>query len=126
MNLFKKLFIHSLSRYVAALGMTIALALIYVSLNGTVIQMFINGFELAGFVTILIGGLMTTSYFGSFDTFGYSFGKVLNYKKNKGISFADYVEQKNISRKAQPLYFMPYYAVGTIILILSLIVDLFI
>lgn len=126
MNLFKKLFFHSLNKYLTAIGIVIILTGIYVLINGRVIQMILNGLSLAGFATVLIGGIMTTAYFGSFDSFGYSFKKVLNYKKNRKLTYVDYIENKRVSRQAEPLYFMPFYVVGIITLVISLFIDLFV
>ena len=66
---------------------------------------FVNGLTIAGLILIIVGGLMTTSYFGSFDTFNYSCGKVLRYRKNKNLKLPEYVEQQNIKRKSQNLIF---------------------
>jgi hypothetical protein len=124
MKLFKKLFLHSLSQYLFALGIGVTVTLLYALLNGTHLNMYLYGMGLAGLLLILIGGLATTTYFGAFDTFGYSFGKVFNYKKNKNIKLPEYVEQQNIKRKAQNLTFMPYYVVGVLLLIISQILEL--
>lgn len=124
MKLFKKLFLHSPYQYLFSIGLGITITLLYVSFNGSHFNMYLYGMSLAGLLLILIGGLSTTTYFGGFDSFSYSFGKLFNYKKNKNIKFPEYVEQKNIKRKAQELNFMPFYVVGIVLIFVSQIIDL--
>lgn len=125
MKLFKKIFLHSMYQYLFAVGLVVTITLLYTLINGSNFSNYIGGIGLAGLVVLIIGGLMTTSYFGSFDTFGYSFGKVFNYKKNKNISYVEYVEQQNVKRKEQDLYFVPFYVVGVFAIIISLVLNLF-
>ena len=124
MNLFKKLFLHSLNIYIIAFVISLAITFLYMFLNEMSFYYFVNGLTIAGLILIIVGGLMTTSYFGSFDMFNYSFGKILRYKKNKNIKLPEYVEQQNIKRKSQDLYFMPYYVVGGLTLLISLLLGL--
>lgn len=124
MNLFKKIFLHSPYLYVISLGISMLITFIYVFFNGKTVYMFINGMSIAGLVLILIGGLMTTTYFGGFNSFNYSFGKIFKYSKNRNLKFYEYNQQQIIKRKAENLFFVPYYVIGLLTLLISVILEI--
>ncbi len=125
MKLFKKLFLHSPSHYITALCFAIVISGVYVLINGyELVANYINGISVGGLVTILVGGLMTTTYFGSFDGFGYSFGKIFKRDKYSNIKYSEYVEQQNIKRKEEPFTFIPFYVVGIVFIIIYFVIEL--
>lgn len=78
-------------------------------------------FSVSGWVVILFGGLMTVAYLGAFDIFGYAFSSARGVEKRKYKDYVQYSEAKAEKRSRGHLYFVPYFAVGAIAVLLSLI-----
>lgn len=123
MKILKKLFYHSLAHYIVPFCIGAAITIIYLWVNGTeALIYFGDGLSIGGAVVVILGGLMTTAYFGSFDYFKYSFGRVFQYKKNKNVSFNEYIDLQTTKRSAEGLYFVPYYLIGILYIVVALIV----
>ena len=75
--------------------------------------------SVAGFVTFLVGMLLTVAYFGAFDMFSYVFapGRVGDMPKYK--NYAEYSHQKAQKRARGGYYFVPYYVVGIAVVLIS-------
>ena len=80
-----------------------------------------DSFFLAGMVVVSAGGLAICANFGIFDIFSYYPGR--KKKENgKKENYGDYVQRKQLERSSdRNLYFLPYFIVGSIFLIVSLI-----
>ena len=123
MHALKKFFVHSPGHYIASVILTAAVGVFrYFTLPEGVGSRFAlyEILSVSGFVTFLIGALMTVSYFGAFDLFGYVFspgrmgGGVRKYS-----SYADYSHKMAEKRANGALYFVPYYVVGIVVALSS-------
>ena len=78
-----------------------------------------DSLSVAGGVTFLVGALLTVSYFGAFNLFGYVFspGRLGEYRKYK--SYAHYCQIQEESRARLAYYFVPYYVVGIAVFLVS-------
>ena len=75
--------------------------------------------SVAGYVTFLIGALLTVSYFGAFDLFGYVFSSGRNGEHKKYKNYAHYTEQRTEKRAREGYIFVPYYVVGIGLVLIS-------
>ena len=77
MKFLKKVFFHSLHKYILASVLVLVIFIVNLCLNNfKELIHYINGVQIGGAVVFLIGGLSFVSYFGAFDTFGYAFSKL--------------------------------------------------
>lgn len=121
MELFKKIFCHSVKKYVTALCIACGLTVAYLILNGhNHIKFYCDGFFIAGSATFLIGCLSCVTFYGAFEGFSYGFK---NFRKTRSgdDTFYDYVANKQIERKKSRLPYTPYMVVGILFLIVSFI-----
>ena len=120
----KKFFLQSPGHYIAALILTVAVgAFRYFALPeevGTQFALY-EVLSVSGFVTFLIGGLMTVAYFGAFDLFGYVFSPGRSGENKKYRDYADYSEKTAQKRARDGYYFVPYYVVGIVVVLVSLL-----
>lgn len=126
MNWIKRVFMHSWQRYLVALCLAIALTLIYLSTRGfhTLIY-YIDAFAIAGAIVFLCGALSLIAYFGGFDTIRYGFASFRRGGKAKYEDLYDYSVQKKEERKHGHFTFVPYFTIGGMFLIVSLVLTLF-
>lgn len=117
--MFKKLFIHSLGRYITGLVLGIAIICINNAIckSWTLLMNYIDGFFIAGAVIVMFAGLCYITNLGVFDMFSYLFAK----KGPEIKSLYDYKESKVEKRKKDTFGFMPYVVVGTLFLIITAI-----
>ena len=97
----KKIFFQSPSRYIWALVLAAAVGVFrYFTLAEGVSDwlMWYEIFSVSGYVTFLVGALLTVAYFGAFDLFGYVFspGRTGGVKKYK--NYAEYSQQQTEKR----------------------------
>lgn len=119
MYLLRRLFEHSWKRYLITLLLGAAIVITYLYLKGfDIIINYINGFFISGFALLCIGGLSLLSFFGAYDFFSYAF-----YRKKASQSFNEYVEKKELKRKGNNLTCGPYFGLGLILVIISLILQ---
>lgn len=137
MQFLKKTFIHSPGHYIAALILAVMVGAFRFAtlLEGiddqlawyeTLAASGMEGIDprfawyeilsVSGYVTFLIGALLTVAYFGAFDLFSYAFtpnrtGKYRNY--------TDYSQKKAEKRARGNYYFVPYYVVGIAVVLIS-------
>ena len=78
--------------------------------------------SVSGFATFLVGGLMTVSYFGAFDLFGFVFTPRGANGKKKYQNYTEYTEKKTEGRVREGYFFVPYLVVGLIIVLISWII----
>ena len=78
-----------------------------------------DALSVAGGVTFFVGALLTVSYFGAFNLFGYVFspGRLGEHRKYK--SYAHYCQIQEESRSRLAYYFVPYYVVGTAVFLIA-------
>lgn len=121
MELFKKIFCHSVKKYITALCIACALAVAYLVLNGDDhIRFYCDAFFLAGASTFLIGCLSCVTFYGAFDGFSFGF-KMFRKDRRSEDTLYDYVSNKQIERKKSRLPYTPYMVVGVLFLIVSFI-----
>lgn len=125
MRLFKKLFVHSPIHYAIASGIALVLFGIY-WISTKFIWIYVpDALCIAGAITLLVGLLLLISHYGAFDTIAYSFTTFRKREKRKYTDLVDYSERKASQRKLRDLFFMPYIAIGTIILIIGIVLSFF-
>lgn len=126
MNWIKRVFIHSWQRYLISFCLAIVLSLIYLCTRGfqTLIY-YIDAFAIAGAIVFLCGALSLISYFGGFDTIRYGLASFRSGGRAKYEDLYDYSIQKKEERKHGHFTFVPYFIVGAIFIIISLILTLF-
>lgn len=118
----RKIFLHSPGHYIAALILAVAAGVFrYCGLSADVGARYAvyETLSVAGAVTFLIGGLMTVAYFGAFDLFSYTFSA--GRRSGKYRDYADYSQKTAEKRSDGSWYFVPYYAVGLVLFLLSLL-----
>lgn len=126
MEFLKKLFIHSPLDYIIALVVSFAVFFEYLFFNG-----FDKGYNyleaafVSGFIVVLYGGLKTVIYYGAFDTFGYGFAKMFG-NKAKYVDLIDYNERKKAKRVKLNYPFIPYFVVGSLVLLIAFTIKLFV
>lgn len=85
---------------------------------------YIDGFFIAGASLICVGGLSLINYLGGFDIFSYMFSK--KQTATGKITFYDYSQNRLEKRKKNKYTFVPYFTVGGLYLIVSIIMLAFI
>ena len=122
MYVLRKIFLHSPVHYVIAACIAAAMTAFRMAmLPEDVYARFAwyDSLSTAGMFTFLVGALLTVSYFGAFNLFGYVFSpdRLGEHKKYK--SYAHYCQVKDENRGRQAYYFVPYYAVGVVVFLVS-------
>ncbi len=80
-----------------------------------------DGLFIAGMVVVFFGGLAIVSNFGIFDIFSFYPGRKKK-EDGKKENYGDYVQRKKLERSSEKnLYFLPYFIIGGLLLIASLI-----
>lgn len=118
----KKFFVHSPGHYIGAAILAVAVGIFrYCTLAEGVSTRLAcyEIFSVAGFVTVLIGMLLTVAYLGAFDLFGYVFSPGRTGEHRKYKSYADYCQQKAEKRAREQLFFVPYYVVGVVLVLIA-------
>ena len=121
MYFFKKYFLHSVKRYISAiiLGLTILLLNLWSKGSDQTIN-YMDGLFIAGFAILCIGGLSVLNYFGAYDFFSYAF-----YRKKASMDYHEFVGQKETNRKNRNIPFGPYFVVGILFILISLVLQSF-
>ena len=122
MYFLRKIFLHSPGHYLAALIVAIAMGIFrFVTLPGWISTRFVwyEIFSVSGFMTFMIGALLTVAYFGAFDLFGYVFSPGRIGKQRKYKDYADYSQKKAEKRANSGYFFVPYYVVGVLVMLVS-------
>ncbi|MDE6656147.1 MAG: DUF3899 domain-containing protein [Anaeroplasmataceae bacterium] len=118
--MFKKIFLHSLKKYLILLGYSLVIVVIYNLIHNNWISLsyYSNAFCLAGFSIICFGILSIVNHAGAFNMMSYLFVRrdSLGHKQ----PYYDYVQEKTQQRKEIRFYFVPYFCVGGLCLILSI------
>ena len=123
MNFLRKLFIHSLTKYIILFCLGCALVLIYLLANGFNLMFnYMDSTFIAGAVILICGGLSLLNYFGAYDFWGYSFS--LRKQRAMNRSLYQYSELAKEERVKKGFTFGPYFAVGAFFLAISVIFSL--
>lgn len=123
MNLFKNIFLHSPIKYLILFLVASLIVLTNLFLNGfSYLYLYVDGFFISGFSLILVGFLSLLNYFGAYDFWSYAFSKkkTNNYK----VRLYEFSEEKKEKRKLKPLPFGPYFGVGIVFLVVSIILSI--
>ena len=118
----KKFLFHSPGHYIAALILAAAVGAFRFSTLPDGINVRFAWYEIlsvSGYVTFLIGALMTVSYFGAFDLFGYVFSPGRTGEHRKYKDYAHYSQKKMEKRGREGYFFVPYYVVGFAVVLIS-------
>jgi prepilin signal peptidase PulO-like enzyme (type II secretory pathway) len=119
-SVFKKFFFHSWKKYIIAFVIALAITIVGLVLNGFYLLInYANSVFIAGFSVICIGGFSVVNYLGGYDFISYSFAR--RNKDGIKLQYSTYIENKETKRKANNLPFGPYFVVGFIFLLVSLI-----
>lgn len=120
----KKYLFRSPGHYVVALIITVAMGIFRfctlpegIGIGFTVYEVL----SVSGYVTFLVGALLTVAYFGAFDLFGYVFSRNRTGEVQKYKNYADYCHKQAEKRARGGYYFLPYYVVGIAVVLLSLL-----
>lgn len=122
MHFLKKIFFRFPGHYAAALIIAAVVgAFRFSTLPDGINAQFVwyEVFSVSGFVTFLIGALMTVSYFGAFDLFSFAFSSGRTGEHRKYKDYVDYSNQKAQKRAKGGYYFVPYYVVGVLVILIS-------
>jgi hypothetical protein len=126
MELFKKIFCHSVRKYLVAFCIACGLTVAYLVLNGDDhIRFYCDAFFIGGAATFLIGCLSCVSFYGAFDSFSFGFRMFRKDRRSESTLY-DYVSTKQIERKKARLPYTPYMVIGVLFLIVSYILLIFI
>ena len=117
-----RLFRHHPGHYIAAAAVCALIALLALIRDGFNQRIaYVNAFEVAGAVGILLGMLLMVTYFGAFDIFGYSFSY---FRDRHYDSLYTYSESRKEKRSARGWTFMPLITVGAAFLLIGLLISL--
>lgn len=122
----KRIFFHSRTRYLISAGFALLIVLLKLFSSGdfTLLRSYSDGFFIAGFFLLCIGGLSVVNYFGGFDIFSCMVAK--RDADGHKPTLHEYAQMKAEKRKSNPFVFVPYFTVGGIALIVALILLLLI
>ncbi len=120
MNAIRRIFRHSWKQYAAAAGVAVTVTLLSLLRDGFALRIsYYNALTMAGAVTLLLGLLLMTAYFGAFDIFGYSFSTFRSRRRYRDLY--EYAEAKKEKRRRGDRFFMPWLIVGAVFLIAGLL-----
>ena len=124
MSLLRRFFVQSPGHYIAAVVVAVVAGAHRYFMLPDEVGMRFAWYEIlsvSGYVTILIGMLLTVAYLGAFDIFSYALtpGRAGGNRKYK--NYADYSQQQAEKRAKGGYYFAPYYVVGVVVVLLSLL-----
>ena len=123
MSFLRRFILHSPKRYLVGLLLAAALVLVSLFIRGfDHLIYYVDSFGIAGGAVFLIGMLQLVSYWGAFDTFGYSFSSFRH--KSRYEDLYEYTVKKQESRRVNELTFMPFIVVGLVFLLICLILRL--
>lgn len=116
----KKIFIHSYKKYIFLIVLGAIFTLVNLISHGfNHMIYYVNGTSIAGLALIFMGGLSLLGYFGAFEFWGYTFSrKDMNGRR---MEYSDYINQKKEKRVRSELPFGPYFLVGVLYLLVSLV-----
>ena len=120
MNVIRRIFRHSWKQYAAAAGVAVTVTLLSLLKDGFALRIsYYNALTMAGAVTLLLGLLLMTAYFGVFDIFGYSFSTIGTRRRYHDLY--EYTEAKKEKRRRGDRFFVPWLIVGTAFLVAGLL-----
>ncbi len=120
MNVICRIFRHSPKQYGAAVGTAVLIALLSLLRDGFTLRIhYYNALTMAGAVTIMLGLLLMTAYFGAFDIFGYSFSTLRGQRRYHDLY--EYTEANREKRRHGDLFFLPWMIVGAGFLLIGLL-----
>lgn len=125
----KKIFFQSYKGYIVGFAIMFIIFFTYMFGNMTEeiktfehLLFYIDGFFIAGFACVCVGGLVAVHNMGAFDTFSYAFG---GRKKTKAASLNDYSLKQEEKRKNNKFTFVPYLVDGLFACLIAFILYLF-
>ena len=120
MNVIRRIFCHSWKQYAAAAAVAVTISGLFMLKDGFALRIsYYNALTAAGAVTLLLGLLMMTAYFGMFDIFGYSFSTLRSQRRYHDLY--EYSEAKREKRRHGDKFFLPWMIVGAAFLLAGLL-----
>lgn len=109
-------------RYVVALVLNIAVALIVLSVRGFGLKIYyVDAFSAAGGVSVFLGLLFWVAAAGAFDTIGYGFSTIGGNRKYKDLY--EYTVKKKEKRSRQNMTCMPHIVTGIVFMLISFLIS---
>lgn len=122
MSFLKRYFFHSPVRYIVALVLNIAVALIVLCVRGFDLKIYyVDAFSAAGAASVFFGLLLWVAAAGAFDTIGYGFSTFGTGRKYKDLY--EYTVRKKELRSRQNKTYMPHIIVGLVFLLVSILIS---
>ena len=126
MKFLKKVFLHSLHKYIIGASICVIILIINLCLNNfNELINYVDGFQIGGAVVFLMGGLSLVSYYGAFDTFGYAFSKLKKDPEKQYRDMYEFVTVKETERKEFKYPYIPYFVVGLIFILIGIFLMIF-
>lgn len=127
MKFIKNIYYHlglNWKKYLLCFIIGAAICVLSISLNGRfdLLVSYVNGLFSGGFVVLCLGGLSIVSYHGAFDMFSYAFSK-RDTKKQGYYNYSITGKERRTKRKYN---YIPYFAIATLFIVVSLILSAFI
>lgn len=120
-ELIRKVFLHSVKKYILLFFISLGLVLLGLSLNGFDVPIYyVNSFFFAGFAMVCIGGLSIINYFGGYDFMSYAFSK--RNPDGTRVEYSAYISNKIEKRKTKTLPFGPYFVIGALFTLVSFLI----
>ena len=118
MDVLRKLFGQSVTNYVVAMVVAVAVGVfrfLMLSKEGSVVLILHETISVAGLATFLIGALLMVAQWGAFDMLSYAFTP----KRGKYKDFVEYTQRKAEKRSKEGYIFMPFFVVGVVLVLVS-------
>ena len=115
MSIWNRLFRHKPVHYVLPSLLGLLIAALSLMKSGTGARLYwVDALTVSGAVVILVGLLVLLAHFGAFDTFSYAFSTLSSVRRYKNLYEYSVVKQEARSRSGW--FFVPYLAVGLLLL----------
>ncbi|MDE6947732.1 MAG: DUF3899 domain-containing protein [Anaeroplasmataceae bacterium] len=121
---FKTIFLHSWIKYLSCVIYGIVIIVVYNSFREwSKLVNYIDAIFIAGFSLVCIGGLSIVNNLGTFDIFTHMF--VRSKENQPKPSLYEYSNSKKEKRYKNRFYCIPYFVLGVLYIIISVILQAF-
>jgi hypothetical protein len=119
----RKLFLHSLARYIAAVIVAIIVGVICLITKGFEYRIsYVNAFSVGGAIVFFLGLLQAVSFYGAFEIFGYS-ASSFRGKERRYKDYYEYQKAKELKRSQSELVYIPFIVVGAVFFVIGMILN---
>lgn len=117
----KRIFVHSGKHYIAAVSVGLVLTLLMLWKNGFTHRIaYMDALTMAGGALILLGLLFLVARLGAFDIFAFSLTTL--HGPRRYHTLYDYTEAKTAKRRKTEWTFVPYIAVGVLLMAVGFLI----